>query len=194
MDFHKKLSGKEVVGALVGAALIAGLVSVISGGQESKAPVPQQESKKLDFGPSIGVPYSQSIKGFEQFGMTLNEAPLNTGERRMMGQTDQIKALVSLEVMGEPDSINRVTMMYGAVKDDVAINIGNVTCIALLFNNVMPEWPGSMKWANVAVNNLANGSKGEEIVQGNKRVRLTLIKELGMFFLTIEHKDRKEPA
>lgn len=156
---------------------------------------PNTEGKADITNPSLGLTFAEVSKGFDEFGMTFELAPLAGGERRMMASSDSTKAMSTLEVMGEPDNVNRVSLMTGSVKNP-AVNLGNIACMVILLNNTVPEWDGRGKWLEAAIQKVSKAKTSEkakqEIIQGDKKLELSLIKESGVYFLTVQHKDHKE--
>jgi hypothetical protein len=154
-----------------------------------------EEKKQVDYGPTLGLTFADVSKGFDEFGMTFELAPLAGGERRMVASSDSTKAISTLEVIGDPDNVNRVSLMTGAVKNP-SVNLGNIACMVILLNNTVPEWDGRGKWLEAAIQKVSKAKTSEkakqEIIQGDKKLELSLIKESGVYFLTVQHKDHKE--
>ena len=156
-----------------------------------------QEKKQLDYGPALGRTFAEVTDGFEEYGINFDSSPLSNGEPRMIGKVNQSKAVVSVELIGLADNINRATLIIGAIKDGPLI-LGNIACMAIFMRNTMPDWQGGMNWLNSSIKKVINAKTSDkairEIVHGDKRATLSFVKELGLFFLTIEHKDRRHPA
>jgi hypothetical protein len=145
---------------------------------------------------TVGLTFAEVTKGFDAYGMNFKSSPLSTGEPRMMATADDDKAAAILEVIGAPDNITHATLITVAASDNPSINLGNITCMAVFLHNTMPELKGGLNWLAAATEKVGaaktSAKAKQQIVQGDKRLKLSLIKNAGMYFLTVQHKDRKE--
>jgi hypothetical protein len=141
---------------------------------------------------TVGLTLAEVTKGFDAYGMNFKSSPLSTGEPRMMATADDDKALAILEVIGAPDNITRATLIVGAVSDNPAINWGGIACMSIFIANTMPELKNGVNWLAAATEKVGaaktSAKAKQEIVQGDKRLQLSLMKKLSMYTLTIQHK------
>lgn len=153
-----------------------------------------QEKNQPNSDPALGLSFTEVTKGFEEYGISFSSSPLVGGEPRMMGKADESKALVSLEIIGVPENISRATLIMGAVKDKEIV-LGNIACMGIFINNTVPEWKSGIDWLTSSLKKLTKSKSSDtakqEIVYDDRRITLSFVKELGLFFLSIAHKDRK---
>lgn len=188
---------------LIGIVFLDGQVSkemskenAPSSAQVIAAP-PQAQQAQAEYGPTLGLSFAEVTKGFNEYGMGFNASPLSTGEPRMTATADMKKAYAILEVIGVSDNTNRATLTIVPSDDNALINLGNITCMAIFLNNTTPEWNDRSNWVATAIRKIANAKTTEEtkqeIILGNKKVKIFQSKELGPIFLSVMHKDRQEP-
>lgn len=154
------------------------------------------EPAKVSYGPGLGMSYAQLMSGMDAIFPVMEDSPLATGERRKIGQSND-KAAAVIEVVGEtPDAVNRVSLLIFTT--DTARNFGNAAAMTLMLHNIFPDWDGGLDWANKAVAVLAqearkqDGIKVKEVVRGEKRLKVTLFKELGSFSFEVTHKSLED--
>lgn len=146
------------------------------------------KSEVFQYGSGLNVTYSQVLRDLEGFGFDMQQAPLASGEARMMGQSDKSKAATILEVVGTPEATNRATLTVAGVTDR-EINLGNIVVVDQFLKNTVSEWPEAMIWANKAFDKVSKGSDDQSIIKFGKKINISFSKELALFFITVTNKD-----
>lgn len=192
------LGGGFIAGclAMIFAGWAAGLydrptqgTAVAAESQVAPAPV------KIAYGPGLGVSYAQMMSGLNELIPYMKDAPLASGEARRMGQSDESKAQAILEVVGNlPARVDRVSLVFSPSPDNAAVNFGNIAVIALVTRNAVPNWPEGPKSVMDSVTKMAKRSKTEDqagdvnLVHGDVKIKISLIRELGLFTISFTHK------
>lgn len=188
-------------GAGFGLAFLALIMAIIVVAPEQEEPVHTVQKTSapsnhvpvmVSYGPGLGLSYAQLMSGMDAIFPVMEDSPLATGERRKIGKSND-KAAAVIEVVGEtPDNVNRVSLLI--ITADTGRNFGNAAAMTLMLHNIFPGWDGGLDWANKAVAVLTqeahkqDGIKVKEVVRGDKRLKITLFKELGSFSFEVTHK------
>lgn len=111
----------------------------------------------------------------------------------MMGKSKEGAAL--LEVVGpEGSEVLRTAMMFFAVSDDMGANITNIAVTSRFIYNVFPGWKDADQ---VVVKELTllpkkakkSGEASKTLNHDDKEIRLSYVKALGMFTISIRNRD-----
>jgi hypothetical protein len=79
--------------------------------------------------------------------------------------------------------------MVGIPNNNSGAIVENSAILLRFLKNTIPEWPGADDWAIDSMEKLANSSSTrEEKIYGDKRIRMLIIKEMGILTVTIEPK------
>lgn len=136
----------------------------------------------------IGVSYDQTMAYLSNFFTTMSQDVTLKGQARHMGRTDD--GLAMLEVLGPTDNIQSATLMVAIPKDNTVAVVRNGALLLRLLKNTVPEWEGSADWANSTLGHITRSQDtSEEISRGDKSIKMTVIKELGMVALTVQSKE-----
>jgi hypothetical protein len=135
----------------------------------------------------IGVSYDQMMSYLSN-SFTMEESTPVDGEDRYMGTSSS--GLAVLEIIGEKDNITQTSLMIGIPNDDSSLVVENSAIMVRFLKNAVPEWDGITDWFTASVGEFTDSSREEtEKLYGNKVIRLTLIKQIGMMTATVEHND-----
>jgi hypothetical protein len=144
----------------------------------------QEESVKS--AKKIGVSYNQMMNYLSNFFTMEKSTPVD-GEDRYMGTASS--GLATLEIIGGKDNITQASLMIGIPNDSPILVTENSAIMLRFLKNAVPEWEDITDWFTASLEELTYSSNGKiEKLYGDKVIKLTLIKELGMMMATVEHK------
>jgi len=143
--------------------------------------IPSHAVKK----PSIGISRFalQSLFEKKALGFKFEHATAVDGQPRVIGTTPN--KLASVELIGPEDNLVQATIMVGIPADDTVTLAKNAVFMAGFIKNAVPEWPEAVTWMNNNMGRALNMGEVETIV-GNKQIKLTVIKQLGMALITVK--------
>lgn len=105
----------------------------------------------------------------------------------MMGSTTD--NLATLELIGNQQDLNKVTMMVGVPKDHPNLVQRNTLLCLTLLKNTFPKWEDRNEWFTTTLQKLAGSpskSPSETNKVGNASVQLVAHRNMGMVLLVIE--------
>jgi len=118
---------------------------------------------------------------------TMEKSTPVDGEDRYMGTASS--GLATLEIIGGKDNITQASLMIGIPNDSPILVTENSAIMLRFLKNAVPEWEDITDWFTASLEELTYSSNGKiEKLYGDKVIKLTLIKELGMMMATVEHK------
>lgn len=181
----KKAIWVLMVMALVGCGDDSGTKGI------SSQPTEVQAAK---FGPGIGVDYYSLMAELQDYFPKMEDAPLNTGESRRMGKSDD-RATAALDVVGERgEGVNRASILIFVTSDNPTVNTGNIAVAGMFLRGTVPEWEGRNAWFADTVAELSakkgDGPREKFAVVGGKRVELSVTPSVGMISLAVKHNSR----
>jgi len=156
---------------------------------------PNAQIQNVTYGPGLGVSYDEIMTGLGDYIPSMAEpSPLATGEMRRIGKSDMSKAALILEVIGDmPSNVDSASMSFFAVSNNPEINMRNVTAVMIFVRNALPDWPGAPKQVFDTIIKLGNQKvkPGKpnllQLSHGDKQIKISLLNEMGMFNINIEH-------
>jgi hypothetical protein len=132
----------------------------------------------------MGVSYRQATQYLGDLIPMEQGAPLN-GQTRHRGTSED--HTISLEIIGDQHAITEAKMII--VPNGVAgIEQRNRTLLHRFLNNIIPEWPTSVHWANTALEKISTFQ--DDIIwatEGYKKVTMTRMKTSGTITVVVKH-------
>jgi hypothetical protein len=182
-------------GFIAACSIVGGTFSLIANEYAKNAP-PAEAAAKVEpvkpLTPNLGKTYAQLMKGLDEYFSNMENSRLASGEFRRMGNSEQTKALAIYEIVGEPGvPASRASLSFFAVRDSAIPNIGNMNITFIVVRNIFPDWTEGPK---AVMNGLMELPKRKlkptainetQFVHDGKAIRLSFIKELGMFNIEI---------
>ena len=145
--------------------------------------------------PGIGKSYAQVTAGLTTI-FTMEDSPLRDGMPRKMGKSNGGAAI--FEVVGPSGfEVVRAAMMFIAVSDDMAANITNVAVTSRFIYNVFPDWKDADQIVLKELTSLPKkgkktGEASKTLSHDNKEIRLSYLKGLGMFTISIRNREAQD--
>lgn len=147
--------------------------------EQSKPPAQQQEKPK-----GIGVSRAsiQSVYEKPELGFKFEKGEPVDGQPQVIGRAPNGLAFVQL--IGPEEDLTQATIMVGMPNDDPKALVENSVYMLGLLKLAAPDWKEGPDWLS---NNLVKAVEEGEVAttNGNLRIRLQAIKELGMAALTV---------
>lgn len=135
---------------------------------------------------TIGVSYNQIMEYLDSVISMSKSSDVN-GLPSYTGQTEDDLAM--LEILGEKSDVIKAAILIAIPNDDKKVLIKNSAMILRFLKNIIPQWEGAADWVTSALKRTNSTGEPEEIVKGNKLVRLSFLKVFGMISLSVKHKD-----
>jgi len=146
-------------------------------------------AEQIEKPPTLGVSYDDILTLFRNIDIhfDVEEASPVQGQTRSMGSTDD--GLAYLEVIGNQADISQAALMLAIPSDAPEIRVRNaVLCVAML-NYMFPDWEDSSSWFSRTLERLRTTDDiSDEIVQGERVLKVVFSSELGMIVLTVTGK------
>jgi hypothetical protein len=136
---------------------------------------------------SIGLTYKQVAQYLDR-SISMSKSSDVGGQPRYMGQSSD--GLAILEIIGDKNDISQATIMIGVPNDSHAKLISNTALLVRFIKNIDPAWGGGADWAASALQNASSTGNPQSTVRGNKLIKLSTIKSVGLVSLTVKHRDK----
>ena len=131
----------------------------------------------------LGVSRSSVLSLLTEIDVSLGwqEAPLASGERRLMGSQDD--PFVVIELMGPPGDLREIVVAF--TPSEVALrNLTAIFTVAAVLRTVFPGWADSVEWFNNAMD---SGAQQRSTRRRGIEVRMTNYAALtGIVMLAVE--------
>lgn len=138
-------------------------------------PVPMEVTPATAYTAGLGLTRSEVLGFFNDIGFAFQEGKPIDGMDNWNGRA----SVTNVQVLGPIDDIREISLMAIFSQDDKH-NLTNLLQMAAFLNFVAPEWDGAMDWLGEAMK-----TQGGETMEGDRRVRLTFVRELGLATLTV---------
>ncbi|MFA6971631.1 MAG: hypothetical protein WC208_09560 [Gallionella sp.] len=137
----------------------------------------------------IGVSYDQVMQNLDSV-FTMESNPLADGTPRMTGQ----KGLNILEINGgNKGNIDSVSLMVMIPNDNAESVAMSTLLVFILCKNALPEWDAAAKWITSSMDKIGRSKNkdhtSEQIVHGDKIIKVGIVKALGIVNISIRNKD-----
>jgi hypothetical protein len=144
------------------------------------------KSSKIKATKHIDISYQQVMHYLSNFFHMEKGTPVRNAPR-YMGRTKDGTAV--LEVIGDKRNIIQASVMLGFPIDERKITIQNSAILLRFIKNTVPEMENPSDWATNSLNRLRNyPDQPVEAVKGNKRIKMQLLKPLGLITTTVKHR------
>ena len=157
----------------------------VSQKEQDKRELPKPISGKTAKPLAIGISYSQIMEYLDQF-ISMSKSSDVRGQTRYMGQTSDNLAM--LEIIGNKEDISQATLMFAVPNDAPNILVRNSAMLLRFMKNIAPEWESGSNWSTSALKRVGLTGKPEEIIIGDKSIKLSIIASLGFVSVTVKHK------
>jgi len=139
---------------------------------------------------TLGISYNKVLENLED-KFVMKEATPVDGETRYMSETTD--SLATMEIIGEKNNVSQATLMIGLPNDDNGILLSNTTTLLVFLKNTFPENYNEVKdWTMNSVDEFNSSDKEEnEKIFGEKSIKVSILKSLGILTITVKHKDRE---
>lgn len=120
------------------------------------------------------------------FGVVFRDAPLNTGEPRIMGNKGSTdgKAIAIIELIGAPTNLTKVTCNVVTENNSPVGAVQNAAILLTVLKKTLPAWGNSADWLNASLERIR--TTGEERTTFRQtEIRLTYLKPLALITLSI---------
>jgi len=147
----------------------------------SPSPSPQVRT------PGIGISRTavQSVFEHPEIGFNFQPSSNVRGQPRIMGTSRN--GLAAIELIGPSSELVSASIMVGIPNDNAQAINQNVVYTLGFIKHTAPDWSNGSDWFTSQITALANSDNYEASTTfSNKQAHLTLIRELGVFTLTIK--------
>jgi len=137
--------------------------------------------------PGIGVSRTaiQSIFEQSEIGFTFESSSSVASQPRVMGTSRN--RLATIELIGPSSELVSASILIGIPNDDTQARNLNVAYTLGFIKHAAPEWIDGPTWFNDQIVAMANGASTEASTTfSDKQATLNVIKEMGIFTLTIK--------
>jgi uncharacterized protein YgiM (DUF1202 family) len=136
----------------------------------------------------LGVPRSeiQNVLEAPPFGVVFKNAPLSTGEPRMMGSKESTdgKGIAIIELVGASTNLTKVTCNVATENNSAVGAVQNAAILLAVLKKTLPDWGNGSDWLNASLRRIT--TTGEERTTFRQtEIRLTYLKSLGLITLSI---------
>jgi hypothetical protein len=149
----------------------------------SVAQSPDQTAAVAPADIGIGVTYGQMMNYLSSF-FVMELSPLADGRPRYFGTSSNNLAM--LEIIGDRFNISATTLIIGLPNDAPTQVMENSAIMLRFLLNAMPEWPESSEWVTDAIHRLADSNVPIETTRGVKRIKVDVVREMGMLMVTVD--------
>ena len=116
-------------------------------------------------------------------GFSFQSSPLADGRPRSLAESLDTATLI--EIIGPDGGPTQATIIIGLPNDSPDVVALNTLYLLTFVPTVAPDWAGGVDWVMDKIDAMAAGESEARTTTGNLIVELGLIRELGLFSLTI---------
>lgn len=135
---------------------------------------------------AIGISYDQVMENLAQLISMSRGHDVRGGIPRYMGQSSTHGAI--LEIIGQKQDITKATLLIALPKNAPKMVTQNTLLVLLFLKNIAPAWSDRADWAAAALKRVNFTGKPETVVRGNKAIKMSVYKSIGMISISVENK------
>ena len=95
----------------------------------------------------------------------------------------------ALEIIGDDrNDIDAATLLVGFPSDNNSVIIENTALLLRFIKNADPSWSGGARWMNGAIERLSAGEESVDVIRGERRISMQMVKEFGLVIVTVKHR------
>jgi uncharacterized protein YgiM (DUF1202 family) len=136
----------------------------------------------------LGIPRSeiQNVLEAPPFGVVFKNAPLSTGEPRVMGSKESTdgKGIAIIELVGASTNLTKVTCNVATENNSAVGAVQNAAILLAVLKKTLPDWGNGSDWLNASLKRIKTAGE-ERTTFRQTEIRLTYLKSLGLITLSI---------